>query len=190
MTFEKFMINHIAPTLCGIKAASMFTLRDNLFVRDLALRWQKMVRKHSIELEFFHTSENLVMFFSFNRGKIENILSCLEVRSYLTRKGFNLKNSFSEIMDELFSRLKNNAGFPHEVGIFLGYPLEDVILFEETGGKNCKFCGYWKSYSNIEEAKKLCCTFDNCRCMCKKWLDEGLSVSQIVRKYKKATRAA
>ena len=43
--------------------------------------------------------------------------------------------------------MKNEQGFPHEIGVILGYPVEDVIEFEKHQGKNCKYCGCWKRYS-------------------------------------------
>ena len=184
MTFEKSLINHIAPTLCGIKPGSLFTMRDNVFISSLAMKWQKKVKDYDIELEFFRLSDHSVMFFAYNKAKIAEIINDRKVMAYLKRKNFPADGNIRKSVDELIHRLKYSGGFPHEVGIFLGYPLADVVLFEKNGGKNCK------SYSNIDEAKKLCSSFDSCRCMCKKWLEEGLSVSQIVRKYKTATQVA
>lgn len=42
--------------------------------------------------------------------------------------------------------------FPHEVGIFLGYPIEDVEEYVKNNGENYLLCGYWKVYHNVEEA--------------------------------------
>ena len=44
------------------------------------------------------------------------------------------------------------ADFPHEMGIFLGYPLGDVKGFIEHHGRNCLCSGYWKVYENEEKA--------------------------------------
>ena len=44
--------------------------------------------------------------------------------------------------------------FPHEMGIFLGYPLGDVKGFIVHGGKNYLYSGYWKVYENVEETRK------------------------------------
>ena len=38
------------------------------------------------------------------------------------------------------------ADFPHEIGVFLGYPLEDVVGFIRHRGKCFTCCGCWKSY--------------------------------------------
>ncbi len=47
-----------------------------------------------------------------------------------------------------------NSGFPHEAGIFLGYPIIDVEEFIKNKGKNYMLCGCWKVYHNVEEAGK------------------------------------
>ena len=44
--------------------------------------------------------------------------------------------------------------FPHEIGVILGYPLEDVKGYMENGGQKCLLNGYWKVYNNPEEAKR------------------------------------
>ena len=48
-----------------------------------------------------------------------------------------------------------SAEFPHELGIFLGYPLADVKGFIEHNGKDFLYQGYWKVYENVEERKKM-----------------------------------
>ena len=45
--------------------------------------------------------------------------------------------------------------FPHEMGLFLGYPMEDVEGFIENNGKNFLCTGYWKVYKNKQEKTAL-----------------------------------
>lgn len=52
---------------------------------------------------------------------------------------------------------------PHEIGIFLGYPLIDVAIFANCPDKKCLSVGYWKVYSNIDEAKKIFNRYDMAR---------------------------
>ena len=52
------------------------------------------------------------------------------------------------------SRLAQREDFPHEIGLFLGYPLGDVIGFIKNAGQNCKCVGCWKVYCNECEAIK------------------------------------
>lgn len=56
------------------------------------------------------------------------------------------------MLNHLDARLKAacaaGAGFPHEIGLFLGYPTEDVRGFIRYGGSKALCSGYWKVYEN------------------------------------------
>ena len=66
-------------------------------------------------------------------------------------------------MKHLKYRLLKRTCFPHEIGVFLGYPLEDVKGFIDNKGKNCESCGVWKVYCNREEKDKLFQKLKNAR---------------------------
>ena len=57
-------------------------------------------------------------------------------------------------LTELCRRLRNDEGFPHEIGLFLGYPPEDVIGFIRYGGACSKCNGCWKVYGDVEKTRK------------------------------------
>ena len=86
-------------------------------------------------------------------------------------------------MEYALARLKNRladcGNFPHEIGVFLGYPLEDVIGFIENAGQNCKCAGYWKVYCNECEAVKTFARFKKCRDIYLRLWKEGRSVLQL-----------
>ena len=63
---------------------------------------------------------------------------------------------------QLAGKLQGNCEFPHEIGLFLGYPPEDVKGFIENHAKNYKFTGYWKVYGDEAEAKKLFDRYRKC----------------------------
>ena len=48
------------------------------------------------------------------------------------------------MLRQLSRRLCCEADFPHEIGVFLGYPLTDVVGFIENQGRNFTCCGCWK----------------------------------------------
>ncbi len=45
--------------------------------------------------------------------------------------------------------------FPHEIGLILGYPAEDVRGFMDNNGKNFLYTGYWKVYKDVDNKVKL-----------------------------------
>ena len=56
----------------------------------------------------------------------------------------------------------NEMRFPHEIGIFLGYPLADVTGFINNKGRNCKCIGTWKVYGDASSASKAFARFNKC----------------------------
>ncbi len=49
--------------------------------------------------------------------------------------------------------MNESIEYPHEIGVLLGYPLEDVIGFIES--QSCIMIGTWKVYnSNPDEAQQ------------------------------------
>jgi hypothetical protein len=55
------------------------------------------------------------------------------------------------------------ADFPHEVGLFLGYPAEDVAAFIENDGRGYALNAHWKVYHDTESARRICGKIDEAR---------------------------
>lgn len=187
---ESLLIHYSAPTMCGIKPANLFTLSESQ-IRNVDLeKWKSKLQAQNLNLIYFKTSSNRWMIFIYNHCWIRQIISDSLIQAYLRGKGYENPLNTHQTLKELFSRIKNSKSFPHEIGFFLGYPIEDVIAFEENKGQNCKYCGYWKSYSNPSEAKSCCAQYKWCSQICKQLFEEGLSVPQIIKKYKEAVSNA
>ena len=69
----------------------------------------------------------------------------------------------NEALARLSERLCSQEGFPHEIGLFLSYPLGDVQGFIENGGAHYKCSGCWKVYCNECETAKLFAKYQKCR---------------------------
>ena len=54
----------------------------------------------------------------------------------------------------LVRRMRSRGEFPHEVGLFLGYPPEDVDGFIRNKARGAKCVGTWKVYGDADAAKK------------------------------------
>ena len=63
---------------------------------------------------------------------------------------------------QLRCRMVQGEGFPHEVGLFLGYPPEDVQGFMERRAKGFRCVGCWKVYGDAEKAQKLFASYKKC----------------------------
>lgn len=185
---NQIFIRSSSPSVCGLKPVNLFTVSSEIFSAEILREWQIIVKEQELTVSAFKISDRTTMLFIYNKKWIQEIIENPAVVLYLEKKGYSSIQDTNKTIQDLFSRLKSKKDFPHEVGIFLGYPFDDVIKFEEHQGKSCKYCGYWKAYCNPEKAKECCNRFRECSQMCAKWFDEGYSIPQIVKKYKEAVK--
>ncbi len=66
------------------------------------------------------------------------------------------------MLRQLSRRLCCEADFPHEIGVFLGYPLYDVVGFIENQGRNFTCCGCWKAYGDPDAAQQHFAQLNKC----------------------------
>ena len=62
--------------------------------------------------------------------------------------------------------------FPHEIGIFLGYPLWDIRAFMQNPRREAKLTGYWKVYYKVEKAREQFQKYDRCIALLQKRIEE------------------
>ena len=105
-------------------------------------------------------------------------LNSSDVRSYLESIGYHYTTPEHAIAT-LERRINGSSGFPHEIGLFLGYPFEDVLGFIENKGKNCKCCGYWKVYCNECSAKAQFAKFEKCKTVYRRLWRQGVSLREL-----------
>ena len=83
------------------------------------------------------------------------------------------------VLAHLKERLSINEEFPHEIGVFLGYPLEDVMGFIHHNGKNFQLSGMWKVYGNKEDAEEKFGKYKKCTDIYLRLWNSGRSVQQL-----------
>ena len=76
--------------------------------------------------------------------------------------------------------MKKEFDFPHELGLILGYPVEDVTGFIEHNGKNYLHSGYWKVYHNPSAKRKLFERFEQAKESVIQLVSTGVSIVDII----------
>lgn len=185
MSFEETIIHGGAPALCGIKPACLFSVNGNNYMAEMRkLRsWQQDFSKRKVYFVPLKKSAGRFLFFVYDKNLLEKI--CMKPRNaeYLLQKGYPVKKGFAAVLSELLHRLSLNENFPHEVGLFLGYPLEDVVGFETFRAERFKYSGFWKVYGDKENAIRLMNEYKFCTETCMKLLASGLSVPLAAKTY-------
>ncbi len=162
--FDKLLMNHCAPTLMRVKTASMFSCKYSSY-DDLCYQvahWNNVLNTKGIYLTLLKCSRDRAVVYVYLKKKLEVLLSDKDILSFLEDYGYNCLDLEASI-SLLSKRFMLGEDLPHEVGIFLGYPLNDVKSFIKHSGKNSLYTGYWKVYHNKEESIKMFNIFDKCR---------------------------
>ena len=164
--FEKKLAFHTAPSLLGIKCASLMTLsRSEFDIGGNARRFNRRAASKGLKLRVLREEcacggRSLILVYS--EEKLERRLRDPENRKLLREYGYTDDMSAEECLERLAERTGCDE-FPHEIGIFLDYPAEDVRGFVENGGCNYKLCGCWKVYGSVESARRKFAAYDRCR---------------------------
>lgn len=188
--FEQELIEHCSPTLASIKAASLFTYTYKS-LKELHVRvtyWNSKMKRKGITFDILseNVGVNKALIYVYRRADLEKILNRDEIRSFLLNHGYLIDDNeivggvnCENIILQLKKKFEKLNQFPHEIGIFLGYPIGDVKGFIENQGCNCKCTGYWKVYCNEEEATKTFRKYKKCRDIYMNLWISGRSVMQL-----------
>ena len=160
-------------TFAGLKIASLVSLRKG--EEDVVQMLSRRFAGKGFAFMLLREDEERLLVYVFHRARLEKYLLSADVRAFLARFGYAY-NSAEKALEQLKCRM--NGEFPHEIGVFLGYPLCDVCGFlQDPGG--CVLCGAWKVYENADEAARTFERFRRCSaCICRH-MDNGRSLTQI-----------
>lgn len=138
---EQQFLQYCAPTLAGIKPASLFRTRTPVSLPAMP----------DVSVQFLTPDQTLLLVY---RPALLTDILAGDAGDYLAGLGY--PHDVSGCIETLRTRLQKKA-FPHEVGLLLGYPIWDVEGFVQHQGKDYLFLGYWKVYADAKGART---TFD------------------------------
>lgn len=132
-SFEAVLVEQCATTLAGVKPASLFRYQgaDKRQPREAAARWAKELAPYGITIRVlkYCPQTGACLIYLYRAGWLRSILSEPSTRAFLAGQGYGADQSCQELLRQLSRRLCLEREFPHEIGVFLGYPLEDVVGF-------------------------------------------------------------
>lgn len=171
------LVLQCAPVLKGRKAAGMVILSgDEAESLRMTLKYTKVLTKTLYQ----DARKDILLLY--RREDLNSCLKAKQAEEYLQIYGYSGK-SLNEMLSLLAERAgsyyKGIAAYPHEIGIFLGYPAEDVIGFMENEGKNFLLTGYWKVYENAARAEDIFQEYDRVKEIAVKEVLEGKTIYEI-----------
>ena len=155
------MVRNCAPTLAAIKTGSLFSVgfrsREEMRAEIDAL--DRGLHSRGLRLRLLRWRSEKALVYLYRPERLARDLRRQKAAALLRRCGYAGCDP-EQALEKLTQRLREDGSFPHEIGLFLGYPPEDVCGFIENGARNFKCCGCWKVYGDEQEARR---TFDSYR---------------------------
>ena len=181
MLVEKCLIEYCAPTLASLKTASLFCMPDTAELESLeqqVLLWNSQLWEKGLFLTILCQRGEKILVYVCRSSHLQADLQKPGVARFLSDFGYK-NTDLRYAVNRLAQRLEEAMCFPHEIGIFLGYPLGDVIGFIRNEGRNCKCSGPWKVYGDEYEALKTFARFKKCREIYARLWEQGRSIRQL-----------
>lgn len=159
-----------SEVLAGVKPANLISLvnRTRSCGRNLYDLWQH--HREGIEgclgnltIKVLQTRQRALLLICYNHNHLERHLSHAGIRTLLYKVGYEADASCSSLLNELCRRIGENDTFPHEIGLFIGYPAKDVAAFMGLVKLPFAYQGPWKIYGNPAHSLGLAEQYRCCR---------------------------
>lgn len=173
--FETLLAIHCAPTLAGLKAASLFHWSGD---SDTLTLWTRKLASYGLTLRTLkRCPDGGCLLYLYRVRPLCAILTDSENAAFLRARGYpeGLEASLCYLSERL-----EGGKFPHEIGVFLGYPLEDVRGFIENGGRNYTCRGCWKAYGDPETARRGFARYRRCTEIYRRNLRMGVALDRLI----------
>ena len=161
----KYLTVKLAPVLLKLKPASLLPLYNcrNFGWENHYDLWREQKEDITGELgisfkELKDTPGGKPVLF-YNPEALFDTITRSENSAYLERFGYSSCSAVEDYLELLKRRFcaaeGNRLSFPHEIGVFLGYPLKDVKGFIEGGKAVPTERGLWLVFGKPEESMQL-----------------------------------
>ena len=178
--FEQTLAWHCAPSMAGIKAADLIAWAPPREGGPALLgHYIRLLADRGIRLWVLGSCRRRLLLLVFRPRELARCLEVPQARAMLAQSGYPIERGLYAMLGQLRRRLRDDGHFPHEIGLFLGYPPGDVAGFLRDGGRGCKLCGPWKVYGDEEEAMRRFAAFRRCRRALSRHLAQGRSLAQV-----------
>lgn len=177
---EEYLVRCCAPTLAGLKTGSTFVCpyESPAALRDFLRSANKKLGPKGLRLLPLRISDSRALCYLYRPGRLTKDLDQEEAAALLESQGYTL-TSCAGCLAQLIRRIRSGEEFPHEIGLFLGYPPEDVRGFMENEACNHKCVGCWKVYGDEAAAKKRFDQYKKCTRVYREQWEKGCPIERL-----------
>ena len=170
-----------APVISGIKISNLLTIPAKS-LRELSA----VLKKTELSFRILYPGRERLVILIYRETELKEYLEREEVMAFIYKCGYetsDISKIFPVFVKRYMRYMELKQDFPHELGLFLGYPIEDVEGFIKENGKNYLYSGYWKVYKDTELKIRLFKNYEKVQTEIVRLLYEGLDIMDIITNY-------
>ena len=170
-----------APVISGIKISNLLTIPAKS-LRELSV----VLKKTELSFRILYPGRERLVILIYRDTELKEYLEREEVMAFIYKCGYetsDISKIFPVFVKRYMRYMELKQDFPHELGLFLGYPIEDVEGFIKENGKNYLYSGYWKVYKDAELKIRLFKNYERVQTEIVRLLYEGLDIMDIITNY-------
>jgi len=181
---DEMIVEFCSPTLAGIKTGNLFSCEYSDYkqlVKDLR-RVNNIFVKKGIKAIPIRYLNHRALIYIFRPSLLERDFCDKDTANLLITLGYDVKDTTACVrcLSKKLEMIKSSKDFPHEIGLFLGYPIEDVKGFIKHKGECSKCIGCWKVYGDVLKAEDTFNRFKKCTNDYVARYKQGTSLEQLI----------
>lgn len=178
---DAFLVEHCAPTFAGLKTGNLFRIAyaDLEVFREELRRLNGILKKKGLRAVPVRMTAEFALVYLYRPDFLKRDLGCEEAARLLTSLGYE-PQSVNRSVAFLARMMREKEAFPHEVGLFLGYPPEDVLGFMKSSREGVKCVGCWKVYGDETKARAAFWRFQRCREVFEENVQRGRKLEALI----------
>ena len=123
-----------APVITGIKLSNLLTIYNKdeellcEILKETQMQYYCLYRQEKKTTYLLYRASELVVYLQ--EEKVQNVLK------QMGYKDLSIMGTLALLQNRYVSYMRHRKDFPHEMGVLLGYPIEDVEGFINNKGEN------------------------------------------------------
>ena len=147
------IIEHLGPTILGIKPAELLnvSLYDQMIWEEFKTLFFQLEHLGLREIRQLNGRQQVIFY---HRVTLDTVLREKHNQEFLKAFDYPETYSLDSYLYHVLRKIRSKT-FPHEIGIFLGYPLKDVLGFMKQIPLTYVKTHGWRIYGDEQTSDKI-----------------------------------
>ena len=173
---DEWVFLNAATVLLGEKTGELLALdlsELQLSTSEVESGLERLAGQWGFAYRLLVESNGLLKFIIFQVERLQSVLDEVPFCVMGAQLNYSYPLRAETFIEEVRERWITKSAIPHEIGVALGYPLDDVFGYMGLLPLACKGACGWQVYGCMKESERRSCAFNNARCQALAFLAEA-----------------